>query len=99
MNYVPPSFTTDQPWVERTAEVAQRHGPEFGLASDIRYTVRYYHKGGSTDYGPIVPSQRRPSLDTEIAAARPGDPCIIIFSNGKGPRFLIFEGLVSEACT
>lgn len=99
MNYLPPSFTADQPWVERTAEVVTRHGPEQGLPDQIKYTVRYFHKGGSTDYGPIYPSQRRPSVNTEIVAARPGDPCIIIFSNGKGPRFLIFESLMAEACT
>ncbi len=69
------------------------------MPADISYTVRYYHKSGSTDYGPLFPSQRRPSVNTEIVAARPGDPCIVIFAHGKQPRFLIFESLIAEACT
>jgi hypothetical protein len=76
----------------------ERYGPEQGMPSEISYRVRYYHDGGFVDYNPVFPSHRRPSVNTEIVAARAGDPCFIVFEYGTSPKFIIFESLIAEAC-
>ncbi len=79
-------------------EVVERIGPAIGPANQIRYRVRLYHAGGSTDYGPIAPSHRRPSDTLDIGAAHPGDVCVALFKAGTQPRFFIIESVVAEGC-
>lgn len=96
---IPPTAQPQpQPWTERTAKVIERQGPAEGMAAAITYTVRLFHDGGFTDYKNVTPSHRRPSTTTEIQAALTGDPCIVIFEHGYSPRFIIFEGLITEGC-